>query len=380
MTEYFISCCSGVLTALRLNAQHNTGPVYQQQRRKQCQQLKVAVSDFVRSNTCLVTVPELMNLSCMLHADREYSLALTSCCHASLDLLAAERDSQGTTAALDRLTAQAEICTAKLEAAVLATEDPELTLADSVLMLVRSLGTLQAAMQSMLPVEQDHWVVYEGAIAIKEIYSSFRSTPGRDMMQFLVFTVLAMDTDLTFSLPEHLPLRIDVYLALAQCQQSEGLQAEALVTIQKGLSAIASIEKLEQLDPLPPPLEAQAAYAQAKIRLNTAHFAFTATTLPSEQAVKDALQALLPSDTDRLEALAASLLPSAPHRVVMSQSCPPAVTKLLALAEAMSKPHLTQFKEHDDTADQAPEALPEVQAAITAIPINCHQVDHFLPA
>ena len=263
----------------------------------------------------------LLGLARVLHREREYSLALTAC-QTCFDLLAAESTSQGTSASLDDLTAQTKICAAKNDAALLAAEDPELTLPDSVLRLVNALSSLQSAMQSMLPCEQNHWLVYEGAIAIKQICTAFRSLPGRDMMQFLAFTVLAMDTDLTFSLPEHLPLRIDVYLALAQCQQTAGLRTEAVATVQKGLAAVASVEMLEKLDPLPPSSEAQAAYAHAKTRLNTAQFGYTASTLPSEQAVKDALQAMLTSDSERIAALAGSLLPTAPNRVVKHQQWP----------------------------------------------------------
>ena len=368
MTEFFRDSCSGMLKGFRLIAQQVPSSIQQQQRRKLCQQLKSAVSDFRRSNALGTSVPELMELARALHMEQEYHLALTVC-QTCFDLLAAP---QGTTASLVVLTAQTKISAAKSEAALLATEDPELVLADSVLRLVNALGSLQAAMQSMLPDEQNRWLVYEGAIAIKQICTGFRSLPGRYMMQFLAFTMLAMDTDLTFSLPEHLPLRIDVYLALAQCQQTAGFQAETVATVQKGLAAVASIEMLEKLDPLPPSSEAQAAYAHAKTRLNIAQFGYTATTLPSEQAVKDALQAMFTSDSDKIAAVAGSLLPIAPNRVVKHQSCPAAMAKLMALAEAMVKPHLVQLSMRDGKPDQA---SPQMQAAITAVTMDSHQVE-----
>lgn len=370
MTEFFRASCSGILKAFRLAATQEPSSVQQQQRRKLCLQLKTALSEFVCSNTFEISVPELLGLARVLHREREYSLALTAC-QTCFDLLAAESTSQGTSASLDDLTAQTKICAAKNDAALLAAEDPELTLPDSVLRLVNALSSLQSAMQSMLPCEQNHWLVYEGAIAIKQICTAFRSLPGRDMMQFLAFTVLAMDTDLTFSLPEHLPLRIDVYLALAQCQQTAGLRTEAVATVQKGLAAVASVEMLEKLDPLPPSSEAQAAYAHAKTRLNTAQFGYTASTLPSEQAVKDALQAMLTSDSERIAALAGSLLPTAPNRVVKHQQCPANMAKLVTLAESMVKPHLIQLSMHVNKPDQA---SPQVQAAVAAVSMDTHQV------
>lgn len=376
MTEFFRSSADGVLKALRLAAQQDAGQIQQHQRRKQCQQLKAAISDFVHSTNYHSSVPELLQLARALHSIGEHKLALTACCQTSLDLLASERGSQAASANLSVLTAQAQIYAAKNKAALLTIEDPDLVLAESVLRVTEILSKLQAAMQSMLPHEQHRWLVYEGALAIRQIYKAFRSMPGQELMQFLAFAVLATDTDLTFSLPEHLPLRIDLYLILAQCQQSTGLHTEALAAIEKGLAAVAHIEKLEHLEPLPPPSEAQAAYAQAKLRLNTAQFALTAATLPSEQAAKDALQAMFTTDSDRLAALSASLLPRAPNRVVKHQPCPAATAKLLSLAEAMATPHLAMFRAQvlDSESDLASEVLAKLQAARTVVTLGSHQV------
>ena len=51
---------------------------------------------------------------------------------------------------------------------------------------------------------------------------------------------------------------------------------------------------MEALDPLPTPLAAVAAYAEAELRLNTAKFALTAPSLADEAAATAALQ-ILPS-------------------------------------------------------------------------------------
>lgn len=369
MTNFFRSCCDGVLEALRVMPHQGTGQIQQHQRRKQCQQLKAAISDFVHSNSYQATVPELLRVARALHSIGEYRLALSACCQTSLDLLASEWGLQAASVNLSVLTAHTCIYAARNEAALLIMEDPELILAESVFHLSEILGKLQAAMQNMLPHETHHWLVYEGALTIKQICTAFRSTPGKEFVQFLAFAVLATDTDLTFSLPEHLPLRVDLHLALAQSLQNMGLHTQALMTIEKGLAAVASIEALEQLEPLPPPPEAQAAYAQAKLRLNMAHFAITAATLPSEQAAKDALQAMFTSDCDRLAALAVSLLPRAPSRVIKHQPCPAAVAKLLALAEAMAAPHLLMF-----SAQDSEEVSASIQTARTVMTLNTHQV------
>lgn len=350
------------------------GQTQQHQRRKQCQQLKAAISEFVRGNSYQATVPELLRLARGLHSIGEYKLALSACCQISLDLLASEWGLQAISANLSVLTAQTRIYAAKNEAALLIAEDPELNLDDSVLQITSILGKLQAAMQNMLTHEAHHWLVNEAALTIKQICTALGSIPGKEFVQFLAFAVLATDTDLTFSLPEHLPLRIDLHLALAQSQQSTGLHTQALTTIEKGLAAVASIEALEQLEPLPPPPEAQAAYAQAKLRLNMAHFALTAATLPSDQAAKDALQAMFTSDSDTLAALAVSLLPRVPSRVLKHQPCPAAVAKLLALAEAMAAPHLSTFRAQDSESSHAPEALASMQTARTVMTLNTHQV------
>ena len=375
MAEYFRTCSRSVLAALRSVSQHQSAILQQQGRRKQCQQLKSTVQEFVRTSPLQISMPELLTLANALRDQHEYSLALSICCQTIIEMLETENTAKGDFDGLAALQAQVQVTAARCAAAMLATEDPELALADSVSSLVVILSKLQAAMQSMLPDERNHWLVYLGAQTIKEVCAAFRSTSGRETLQFLAFAVLALDTDLTFSLPEHLPLRIDLYLALAKCQQTVGMQEEALTTIQQGQAAISAIEKLEQLEPLPPPPEAQAAYQQAKTRLNTAHFAITAATLPTEQAVKDALQSMFSADSDRLTALAVSLLPTAPNRVVKHQPCPAALAKLLSLAEALVKPHLAHFQA--SSSPEEPGSVqpgPELELAKTILPLLTHQV------
>jgi len=374
MVEYFRACCHGALAALRSVSQQESVWSQQQARRKQIQQLKAIAQDFVRSNPVEAFVPELLMLSKALHEQHDFGLALTVCCQTSLDAIVAAIAATGESAALVVLKAEAQTLAAKNVAALILADDIALTLPGSVSSLISALSQLQAAMQSMLPNERNHWLVYQGATTIKEVCSRCRSIPGKDMLQFLAFAALALETNLTFSLPEYLPLRIELYLALATCQQAAGMLAEALTTIQQGQAGIAAIEKLEQLDPLPPSPEAQAAYQQARTRLNTAQFAITAASLPTEQAVRDALQSMLLTDGDRLAALAISLMPVSPRRVVQHQPCPAGLAKLVALAETLVKPHLAHFNANNSAQATPVRSGPELNLAKAVVPLGTHQV------
>ena len=372
MVDYFRTCCHGALAALRSVPQQES--VHQQARRKQIQQLKASAQDFVRSNPVEAFVPELLSLSTALHKQHEFGLALTVCCQTSLDAIMAAVAATGDSAVLVVLKAEAQILAAKNVAALILANDIELTLADSVSSLISALSQLQAAMQSMLPNEHNHWLVYQGARTIKEVCSRCRSIPGKEMLQFLAFAALSLETNLTFSLPEYLSLRVELYLALVTCQQSAGMSAEALTTIQQGQAGIAAIEKLEQLDPLPPSPEAQTAYQQARTRLNTAQFAITAASLPTEQAVSDALQSMLLTEGDRLAALAVSLMPVPPSRVVQHQPCPAGLVKLVALAETLVKPHLAHFNANNSVQATPVQSGPELNLAKAVVPLGTHQV------
>ncbi len=372
MVEYFRTCCHGALAVLRSVSQQESVWSQQQARRKQIQQLKAIAQNFVRSNPVEAFVPELLMLSKALHEQHDFGLALTVCCQTSLDAIVAAIAATGESAALVVLKAEAQA--AKNVAALILADDSALTLPGSVSSLISALSQLQAAMQSMLPNERNHWLVYQGATTIKEVCSRCRSIPGKDMLQFLAFAALALETNLTFSLPECLPLRIELYLALATCQQAAGMLAEALTTIQQGQAGIAAIEKLEQLDPLPPSPEAQAAYQQARTRLNTAQFAITAASLPTEQAVRDALQSMLLTDGDRLAALAISLMPVSPRRVVQHQPCPAGLAKLVALAETLVKPHLAHFNANNSAQATPVRSGPELNLAKAVVPLGTHQV------
>ena len=372
MVEYFRTCCHGALAVLRSVSQQESVWSQQQARRKQIQQLKAIAQNFVRSNPVEAFVPELLMLSKALHEQHDFGLALTVCCQTSLDAIVAAIAATGESAALVVLKAEAQA--AKNVAALILADDSALTLPGSVSSLISALSQLQAAMQSMLPNERNHWLVYQGATTIKEVCSRCRSIPGKDMLQFLAFAALALETNLTFSLPECLPLRIELYLALATCQQAAGMLAEALTTIQQGQAGIAAIEKLEQLDPLPPSPEAQAAYQQARTRLNTAQFAITAASLPTEQAVRDALQSMLLTDGDRLAALAISLMPVSPRRVVQHQPCPAGLAKLVALAETLVKSHLAHFNANNSAQATPVRSGPELNLAKAVVPLGTHQV------
>ncbi len=374
MVEYFRSCCHGALAALRSVSQQESVWSQQQARRKQLQQLKAIVQDFVRSNPVEAFVPELLILSNALHEQHDFGLALTVCCQTSLDAILAAIAATGESAALVVLKAEAETLAAKNVAALILADDSGLTRPDSVSSLISALSQLQAAMQSILPNEHNHWLVYQGARTIKEVCSRCRSIPGKEMLRFLAFAALALETNLTFSLPEYLPLRIELYLALATCQQAAGMLTEALATIQQGQAGIAAIEKLEQLEPLPPSAEAQAAYQQARTRMNTAQFAITAASLPTEQAVRDALQSMLPTDCDGLAALAISLMPVPPSRIVQHQPCPAGLAKLVALAETLVKPHLAHLNANNSVQATPVQSGPELNLAKAVVPLRTHQV------
>ena len=369
---YFRTCTAQALAALVPKTQ-NASSADQQARRKNCQQLKAAVQELISKSNFVTAVPELLLLAQDLHDHSEYALALQLCCYNSSRLLMSEVPSDGHAA----LAAQVKIVTAKSAAANIADSDPELLLSDSVAGLVAALTELQTAMQSTLPVEQHHWLVLYGAYTLKWITCLFTKVPGPEALQFLVFACLALEADANFSLPAHLPLRVELYLAVAQSQQSAGNSAEALTTVQRGLSAIASIEKLEQLDPLPPPPEAQAAYMQAKTRLNTAMFAMSAPSLATEQIAKDNLDSTFESDADRLAALACSLLPAAPARVLKQEACPASHSKLIAIAERLLTPVLQTLMTSTNTAAASDGSTPssaDVQTATSMLAVSVHQV------
>lgn len=368
---YFRSCAVNALAALG-SKRHDASYSDQQARRKQCQQLKTAVQELISSCKPASAVSELLHLALDLSDQSEPSLALQLCCNNSLRLLSSQIHSVENVA----LSAQVNIITARVSAAVLADSDPTLLLSESVNELVATMRKWQAAMQSVLPHEQHHWLVLYGALTLQWISQVFARAPGPEMLQFTAFACLALETDISFSLPEHLPLRVDLYLAVAHNQQAAGRPAEALSTVQRGLAAIAAIEKLEQLDPLPPPPEAQAAYEQAKTRLNTALFAMSAPSLATEQAVKDSLDSMFTSEMERLAALANSLLPAAPARVLKHEACPASHTKLMNITEALLKPQIQVLKTQTDTAfDNGTRPVSaNQQLADDGLPVSVHQV------
>ena len=82
-------------------------------------------------------------------------------------------------------------------------------------------------------------------------------------MQFLAAANAALERHIVFSLPHHLPWRIEVAAMLSTALRESGQEAQALEVVEQGLAAVAELRRLEGLDPLPPPPEAAAAYDAA---------------------------------------------------------------------------------------------------------------------
>lgn len=363
---YFRDCATKAVAALIPDSQV-VSQIGQQKRRKQCRQLQTAVQELISKCNPASVVSELLQLAQTLCDVSEYALALQLCLQESLSLLMPVTGS-GTHAAL---LAQVKIFAARCTATVIADHDPELLLNDSVTSLVTVLSQLQAAMQDMLPFEQHHWLVLYGATTVQRISAAFAKASPPELMQFLAFACLALEADINFSLPQHLHVRVDIYLALAQSQQSAGSMVAAANTLQQGLAAITAIEKLEQLDPLPPPPEAQAAYTQAKTRLNTASFAMSAPTFATEQAAKDSLESMFESDGHRLAALAQALLPVSPGRVLKHEQPPASHIFLFTLADTLLKPRIQKLL---TSTPAALDALADQQSVDNFLPMSVHQV------
>ena len=82
-------------------------------------------------------------------------------------------------------------------------------------------------------------------------------------MQFLAAANAALEHHIVFSLPHHLPWRIEVAAMLSTALRESDQEAQALEVVEQGLAAVAELRRLERLDPLPPPPEAAAAYDAA---------------------------------------------------------------------------------------------------------------------
>lgn len=204
----------------------------------------------------------------------EHAIAMDSCYQYIFSLDLPNRDIQRMDAH-QRLSYHAsagmglEVCKSAIELQA----DPQLKHPRTLAALVSCLVRLQEVVSMSLPVENLYWLTLNGTVRMYTLAKQLVTAGfASQALPSLIFCLKATEAHVVYSSPKYLPWRTQLSIALcnAYLEIKDGGAAAALakkVAIE-GIAKIESLIKLQKLDPVPPPPEAQAAYQTAKAALS----------------------------------------------------------------------------------------------------------------
>lgn len=186
--------------------------------------------------------------------------------------------------------------------------DRDATLPDTLLQCRKGLEIIRHGINRALQVEEHYWLVYNATQLVMDVAKRACNAgqPG-EALPLLVYSAVALESNIRLSLPRFLPWRCEVYAAAVQCYRAAEGSEEALKFLDHGLDVLKDLEELQKLDPLPCPREVLDAYAAAKLSLRTLRFSLTASSIKTDTDVAVELAKFCSTDVEQIRALIGAL-------------------------------------------------------------------------
>jgi hypothetical protein len=374
---------------------------------KQAQRLQTLVTEYTSRLPAYAAVPRLLTIASQLYKRKEFRLAGTCYQH----VLAYETPADDEQLRMDATTRtgchlQAEIGTAACLYQTLVADDPEFRHPDTLLGVLKCLATYKSAISSAIEMatqqDEHYWIVLN---ASKHVYASTSAMAAArfsaEALPFVLFTVAAIEAQVTLGTPKYLQWRLQLYTLACFCYKDLAANGAALAFIGAGIQQISKLVQIQQLDAVPAKPEVLAQYDAALRALVALQMQFRRISSP------DVLEAVLckhfQSDEERIRALVGCL--NAPSKRCVRHSpasaedaaclaaaaslLKPCLEELLALGSELPTTDagaalkaccyrmccLADVQPSDAaTPEQAAEAQRRYQQAEARLPIDVHQV------
>lgn len=134
--------------------------------------------------------------------------------------------------------------------------DPELRKMATVKAVLEMLSCCRDIGQETGAVPEMYWLTYNSTITIMTLCTPLLAHGYASLaVEYLIFAVLCMESQVPLNRAVYLGWRVRLYCAVCLAYEESKMREEALMFAQRGLDQIIRLQKIEAIDPVPPPAD-----------------------------------------------------------------------------------------------------------------------------
>ena len=146
--------------------------------------------------------------------------------------------------------------------------DPEMRKPHTVEVVVKLLCQVRAAMQVVAPKKDLYWLIYNGTITIFTLCTPLLAFGYSTLaIEFLIFASQSMEAQVPLCQVKYIGWRARLYATVCLAYEETKMKPEALSFAERGLAAVRKLNKIESLDPVPPPAAMKRLLASAELEM-----------------------------------------------------------------------------------------------------------------
>jgi hypothetical protein len=205
---------------------------------------------------------------------KEYRLASTECYARFLAEYTAEsRDKQEADSRSNDLKAleiRARLGQITCRFYIALESDPELRKIITVKEIVDLLASCRAIGMEASKTSDLYWLTYNCTITIMTLCTPLLAFGYASLcVEFLIFAALSMEAQVPLNQAAYLSWRVRLYCAVCLAYEESKMKEEALAFAQRGLEQVIRLQKVEAIDPVPPPADVKRKLSLNELEMRT---------------------------------------------------------------------------------------------------------------
>ncbi len=203
---------------------------------------------------------------------KEYRLAYTECYSRFLQEQSAQSSNQSTDGPEETssLTIRARLGQVTCKFYMALESDPELRKIMTVKEIVDLLTQCREIGMEAAKVADFYWLTYNVTIAMMMLCTPLLAYGYASLsVEYLIFSALSMESQVPLNKAAYLGWRVRLYCAVCLAYEECKMKEEALAFAQRGLEQVIRLQKIEGLDPVPPPADVKRILALNELEMRT---------------------------------------------------------------------------------------------------------------
>jgi hypothetical protein len=206
---------------------------------------------------------------------KEYRLAYTECYSRFLQehTPTAESSSNQSTEDLEEtssLTIRARLGQVTCKFHMALESDPELRKIMTVKEIVDLLTQCREIAMEAAKVSDFYWLTYNATITMMMLCTPLLAYGYASLsVEYLIFSALSLESQVPLNRAAYLGWRVRLYCAVCLAYEECKMKEEALAFAQRGLEQVIRLQKIEALDPVPPPADVKRILALNELEMRT---------------------------------------------------------------------------------------------------------------